>query len=77
MWLVKTDADGNYLWNMTYGGGSDDRGMGLIECSTGGLALATYRIGSGWDGWLIRTNDTGDVEWSQTYLTGFGDDRFD
>ena len=76
VWLVKTDANGNHLWNKTYGGGSNDRGRALIECSLGGFAIAGYRIGAGWDGWLIRTNDTGDVEWSQTY-GAVGDQRFE
>ena len=78
VWLIKMSADGNQLWNMTYGTEIDrERGRGLIECRTGGLALAGYlEAVGGWDGWLIRTNDTGDIEWTQTYADG-GDDRFE
>jgi hypothetical protein len=50
-WLVKTDADGNALWNQTYGGTGDDSAKGLIQTDDGGYALAGYTNS---DGWLIK-----------------------
>jgi len=39
-YLVKTDANGNMLWNRTYGGLWFDLSYSLVETSDGGYALA-------------------------------------
>jgi len=78
-WLLRTDSNGNHLWNKTYGGGSADRGDAIVECDSGGFALAGYTVSysvSGWDGWLIRTDVDGNVQWSQNYNVDV-DDRFE
>jgi hypothetical protein len=41
-WLVKTDADGNVLWNQTYGGENYDIAYSLVQASDGGFALAGF-----------------------------------
>lgn len=41
-WFVKTDANGNELWNKTYGGTSYDEAYSVVKCSDGGYALAGY-----------------------------------
>lgn len=69
-WLVKTDADGNLEWDQTYGGTGDDRAYGLVVASDGGYVLAgqTNSFGSGdYDCWLVKTDSSGVLEWSQTY----------
>lgn len=69
-WLVKTDADGNMMWNQTYGGENYDRCSTVVETSDGGYALAgsTFSLsGDDSDFWLIKTDSNGDVEWSHTY----------
>jgi hypothetical protein len=69
-WLVKTDANGNEEWNRTYGGTESDQAHSLVETSGGGYALAgiTNSFGAGdRDFWLVKTNATGYMEWSQTY----------
>ena len=38
-WLVKTDRDGNQLWNKTFGGSSWDIGDSVQETSGGGFIL--------------------------------------
>jgi hypothetical protein len=70
MWLIRTDASGNHLWNQTYGGISGDQAQAVLECSGGGFALAGYTssYGAGYaDFWLIRTDASGTLQWSQTY----------
>jgi len=69
-WLVKIDADGNMMWNQTYGRGERDIAYSLIETSDGGYALAgnTVSFGVGNNGfWLVKTNKYGNEEWNQTY----------
>ena len=69
-WLVKTDANGNTEWNMTYGGTGNDVGIHVIQTADGGYALAgsTSSFGAGSnDAWLIKTDASGNTEWNQTY----------
>ena len=75
-WLVKTDAFGNMTWNQTYGGTNDDRAYALVQTNDGGYALAghTDSFGAGdHDFWLVKTDKTGNEQWSQTY-GGTGND---
>lgn len=70
MFLVRTDASGNMLWNKTYGGLDDEGGYSLIEVSTGGFALVGYSesFGAGdADFWVVRTDVDGNVLWNQTF----------
>ncbi len=75
-WLVKTDSSGNMEWNQTYGGTEADGTTSLIQTSDGGYALSgsteSFGAGSG-DFWLIKTDDSGNMEWNRTY----GDVEFD
>jgi hypothetical protein len=73
LYLVKTDGAGKMIWNMTYGEGSgigDDEAYSLIQTSDGGYALAGYTsspTAGVYNFWLVKTNSTGAVTWSQTY----------
>ena len=69
-YLVKTDAAGNMQWNMTYGGIGDDEAYSLIQTGDGSYALAGYTSSSSvgvYNFWLVKTNSTGGMQWSQTY----------
>jgi predicted secreted protein len=69
-WLVKTDVNRNMEWNQTYGGTGDERAYSVVKTADGGYAIAgeTSSFGSGGtDFWLIKTDDTGNIEWNQTY----------
>jgi hypothetical protein len=70
VWLVKTDAIGNVQWNKTYGGGFDEVAYSVKQCADGGYAMAGYTSSSGAgsaDFWLIKTDASGNLEWSRTY----------
>jgi len=60
IWLVKTDANGNMLWDRTYGKG---RAQALVETSDGGYAIAGVNR-------LVKTDADGNMEWNRTYSGG-------
>ncbi len=41
-WLVKTDANGNIMWNQTYGSINYENGLSILKTSDGGLVLIGY-----------------------------------
>jgi hypothetical protein len=69
----------NYIsgWSKTYGGTDDDRAYALVRTTDGGYALAgyTFSYGAGYsDYWLVKTDASGNVQWSKTY-GGIGPER--
>jgi predicted secreted protein len=67
-WLIKTDADGNMIWNRTYGGEEGEVASSLVETSDGGYALGGQTTGvNGFDLLLIKTDSLGNMEWNQTF----------
>jgi len=76
VWLIKTDASGNKLWDKTFGGPAYDDGFSVQLTSDGGyiVAGATGLSGiSDWDVWLIKTDSAGNKLWDQTYGGDSGD----
>jgi hypothetical protein len=75
-WLVKTDNQGNMEWNRTYGGPNMEQAYSVVETSDGGYALAgtTYSFGAGGsDFWLVKTDESGNMEWNKTYGRTYND----
>jgi len=69
-WLVKTDSNGDVLWDRTYGRASDDIAITGTRANDGGYVLAGYAIpegGSGYDFWVLKTNAFGDSLWANYY----------
>jgi hypothetical protein len=70
VWLLRTNTNGNLLWNRTYGGFAGDRGRSLQEVSGGGFAITgdTASFGAGnYDAWYLQTDSDGNLLWNQTY----------
>ncbi|MBN2228427.1 MAG: hypothetical protein JW779_02465 [Candidatus Thorarchaeota archaeon] len=71
--LLKTDSNGNQLWNRTYG--RDDMAYesvhNVIECSNGDFAFVGSQYVLGTDefhsGWLVRVNSSGFLTYNITY----------
>jgi Secretion system C-terminal sorting domain len=69
-WLIKTDSDGNEVWNETFGGHEFDNNHSVEQTFDGGYILTghTQSFGDGsMDMWVIKTDAAGDVRWIETY----------
>ena len=72
-WLIKTDANGNELWNRTFGqdteawctGCADDSANSIQLTSDGGYILACDALGG--TPWIIKVNANGDQIWNKTF----------
>lgn len=69
-WLIRTDANGNHLWNYTYGGPDDEYIVETVACSDGGFISGGFTenitVGNV-DGWLLRTDSDGNHLWNYMY----------
>jgi hypothetical protein len=77
VYLVRTDARGEVVWEKTYGGSEQDAGWAVHETAGGGFLVGgftkSYGAG-GFDCLLLRTDAAGELQWKETY-GGEQDDR--
>ena len=77
-WLVRTDQDGNQLWDKRYGGNGEERPYSVKETSDGGFIVGGWSFSGAsgdktqasrgyFDYWVVKTNALGNLEWNQTY----------
>ncbi|MCX8092980.1 MAG: hypothetical protein N3E50_02285 [Candidatus Goldbacteria bacterium] len=59
--LIKTDSNGNLIWNNTFGGNNNDYGYSVETTTDGGYIIAgtTYSFGVAGDIYLIKTDSAG------------------
>lgn len=69
IWLIKTDALGNKLWDKTFGSLFGDVGYSIQKTLDGGFIIdgTTASLVNGWDAWLIKTNAVGTKLWDKTF----------
>ncbi|RJP76047.1 MAG: T9SS C-terminal target domain-containing protein [Candidatus Zixiibacteriota bacterium] len=70
IYLVKTNAAGNLVWQRTFGGPWSDGGYSVQETSDGGYIItgSTCSFGAGsYDVYVIKTDSMGEVAWTRTY----------
>lgn len=59
VYLLKTDASGNILWERTFGFTNSDRGRSVVETSDGGYMVVGFLSGGNTYSYFIKTNSFG------------------
>ncbi len=76
IWVIKTDAQGNMVWDSIFGGREDDQGTSIQQTADGGYIIAgttaSFGVG-GSDIWLIKTDAGGNMKWTML----FGEEKED
>ena len=70
VWLIKTDTNGNEIWNKTYGGEGYDSAYSMDHTIGDGIVIIgeTNSYGFGpTDILLIKTDENGNESWIKTY----------
>lgn len=83
-WVVKLDTIGNIKWQKSFGGSSYDGALYLKQTIDNGFIIVGYTQsndgdvtgyhgGTAYDGWVIKIDSTGVLQWQKT-LGGSNDD---
>ncbi|MFA6551337.1 MAG: hypothetical protein WCV41_02285 [Patescibacteria group bacterium] len=70
VYVIKTDTDGNLLWQKTFGGADSDCAYAVQQTSDGGYIIAglTDSFGAGKsDAYLVKTDTDGSPLWQKTF----------
>ena len=75
-WVVKLDANGNMLWQKTYGGTGDDSATKIVQTADKGfIIVGESRSNTGdfitnkgnFDAWVLKIDSLGNFEWQKTF----------
>ena len=77
-WVIRLDANGNAVWDQTYGGNDDDNLQDIVETGDGGFICGgySYSAASGnktssnfgdSDFWIVRLDSSGNRIWDRSY----------
>jgi hypothetical protein len=82
IWVTKLDAQGNLLWQKSYGGSGTEWAYIVKQTADGGYIVAGYTSSNngdvttshgGRDYWLFKIDSAGTMQWQKTY-GGSGED---
>jgi hypothetical protein len=76
--LIKTDVNGDIVWQQVYGGTEWEVGTAVHELVGGDFIMCGYTAsfgiaGAGANLWMLRTDEFGDTLWAKTFGTDEGD----
>lgn len=85
-WIVRLDAQGNKLWDRSYGGTGDDGAFSLVRTTDDGFVVASNSdsgVGGNkttpnygfYDAWVLKLDAKGDILWDRTF-GGDNDDGY-
>jgi hypothetical protein len=76
MYVVRTDALGNTVWQKYYGGAQDDKAYGITATSDGNYLISGIRqaANNDYNAALVKINGAGDLLWQQNYGGGNAED---
>ncbi|MCB2229820.1 T9SS type A sorting domain-containing protein [bacterium] len=69
-YVIKTDLDGNCMWDATFGGDQNDVAMSVLVTSDGGFLVCGPEesfLPNGTDAYVLRLNQDGGTIWSNVY----------
>jgi hypothetical protein len=72
--IIKLDAQGNVIWDRTYGGNETEEATEIIETKEGGFLVVGYsdsyaENANESDIWLLKINASGEREWEKALIT--------
>ena len=76
IWLLKTDAQGNMVWQKSFGGSGIDQARKLIKTEDNNYIIVGNSFSNdvditsnkgGSDYWIIKIDDEGDILWKKNY----------
>lgn len=69
LWLIKTDSAGNMQWEQKFGGILEEVGYSVLQTADGGYIALGYTLNqiTVTDILLIKTDELGNEQWSETY----------
>ena len=76
IWVIKTDRDGNKVWDKTFGGSNMDYPSDIKQTGDNGFLITgrTYSFGAGMDDvWVLKLDQNGNVQWNKTFGKQFLD----
>lgn len=68
-WFMRLSADGEMVWNKVYGGAGSEYLLNVERTAAGDFVAAGYTssFGLGQQGWMVKFNAVGIIQWSRTY----------
>lgn len=81
-WILKTDANGNKIWQYSYGGSATDLPRAIATSPDGGFVVAGLSSSDNgnvstnkgmFDAWVIKLNQQGQLQWQHSYGSSASD----
>ena len=74
-YLIKTDTNGNVIWEKTYGSSQNEIAWSITPTQDGNLLLSGHKniIASDWDIYLVMVDTAGNLLWEKNYGTSLND----